>query len=158
MNREINIQVLSELDDLVLDLVGLKLTSPDSFYKIIYEDAIVVCKKRIKKIKEIINSDQMVAMPQFTLIKEETIETVSVKEDIDYVKSSEELKRKIADRIKFLLRKKGVNQSWLASQAKVHRVGITRSLDGKQNFTIDTLCKLSQILGENIIDIPKYIS
>lgn len=60
----------------------------------------------------------------------------------------------IADRIEFLLKKKGMTQRMLAEQLGKKESEISKWLTGRHNFTTNTLARLNLALGEEIISVP----
>lgn len=49
-----------------------------------------------------------------------------------------------------------LNQSRLAEVLNVSRQQISKILNGKENLTLDTICKLSEALGVELITFPPY--
>ncbi|MBI1183593.1 helix-turn-helix domain-containing protein [bacterium] len=62
----------------------------------------------------------------------------------------------ILDRFQFLMESKGLNQKELAEKMGKREPEISKWLNGVQNFTLKTLCKLEIALGDEIISIPKH--
>ena len=60
----------------------------------------------------------------------------------------------IADRIEFLLKKKGMTQRMLAEQLGKKESEISKWLTGRHNFTTNTLARLNLALGEEIVSVP----
>ncbi len=60
----------------------------------------------------------------------------------------------IADRIDFLLKKKGMTQRMLAKQLGKNESEISKWLTGRHNFTTNTLARLSLALGEEVVSVP----
>lgn len=50
----------------------------------------------------------------------------------------------------------GWKQKDLAEQMDVTPQQVSKWVKGKENFTIDTLIKLSQVLGVNLIEVPSF--
>ena len=60
----------------------------------------------------------------------------------------------IADRIDFLLKKKGMTQRMLAKQLGKNESEISKWLTGRHNFTTNTLARLSLALGAEVVSVP----
>lgn len=60
----------------------------------------------------------------------------------------------IADRIAFLLKKNNLNQKQLAERLNKRESEISKWLSGAHNFTIDTLARISNAIGERVYEIP----
>ena len=66
-----------------------------------------------------------------------------------------ELSFAIADRIDYLLRKKGMTQRSLAERLGKKESEVSKWLTGRHNFTINTLAHIALALGEEIVIVPK---
>lgn len=62
------------------------------------------------------------------------------------------LSTKIAISIRYALRKKEMTQADLATLLGTTSQNIAKMLSGKQNFTIQSVCRIEQLLGINLID------
>lgn len=60
----------------------------------------------------------------------------------------------IADRIDYLLKKKGMTQRMLAKQLGKNESEISKWLTGRHNFTTNTLARLALALGEEVVSVP----
>jgi ribosome-binding protein aMBF1 (putative translation factor) len=60
----------------------------------------------------------------------------------------------IADRIDFLLKKKGMTQRMLAQKLGKKESEISKWLTGRHNFTTNTLARLALALGEEVVVVP----
>ena len=60
----------------------------------------------------------------------------------------------IADRIDFLLKKKGITQRMLAQKLGKKESEISKWLTGRHNFTTNTLARITLALGEEVISVP----
>ena len=60
----------------------------------------------------------------------------------------------IADRIDFLLKKKGMTQRMLAQQLGKKESEISKWLTGRHNFTTNTLARIALALGEEVVSVP----
>ncbi len=60
----------------------------------------------------------------------------------------------IADRIDYLLKKKGMTQRMLARQLGKNESEISKWLTGRHNFTTNTLARLALALGEEVVSVP----
>lgn len=60
----------------------------------------------------------------------------------------------IIDQILSILKKKGMNQKDLAHLLGKKESEISKWMHGTHNFTISTIAKIQQALGEKIIDTP----
>ena len=61
----------------------------------------------------------------------------------------------IANRIYDILEKKNMTQKEFARQLGKTETEVSRWLSGTHNLTMATLCKISYVLGEDIVRIPK---
>ena len=59
----------------------------------------------------------------------------------------------IIDRIDSILKKKGITQKELAKRVGCNETQITRWTKGFPNFTLSSLAKLSEALGESLIEV-----
>lgn len=95
----------------------------------------------------------------------EKMEALNIKPDTKW--EAEALKRretrwrlyavKIASRIGYLIdQDKELNQSRLAEALNVSRQQISKILTAKENLTLDTICKLSEALGVELISFPAF--
>lgn len=71
----------------------------------------------------------------------------AVKREMDWSSS-------IIDRIDSILKRKGLSQRELAERIGCNETQITRWTRGFPNFTLSSLAKLSEALGEALIEIP----
>ena len=60
----------------------------------------------------------------------------------------------IADRIDYLLKKKGMTQRMLAKQLGKNESELSKWLTGRHNFTTNTLARLALALGEEVVSVP----
>ena len=60
----------------------------------------------------------------------------------------------IIDKIDTILKRDGISQRELAKRIGCNETQITRWTKGFPNFTLDSLAKLSEALGEPLISIP----
>lgn len=61
----------------------------------------------------------------------------------------------IAERIDSLLKKKGMSQKDLALKMGKRESEVSRWLTGRHNLTTRTIARISEVLGEEILIIPK---
>lgn len=61
----------------------------------------------------------------------------------------------VSDKIHALLTDKGMTQKELARKMKKTEAEISVWLSGQHNFTLRTLAKISVVLGEDLIQVPK---
>lgn len=57
--------------------------------------------------------------------------------------------------IRYYLRNSGITQKSLAEKLGVSPAYIGKLLKGNENLTIETICKLQKVLGENIITVAR---
>ena len=69
----------------------------------------------------------------------------------DDTRAEFELSFKIAERISYLLQKKGMTQKEFAAKMDKRESEISKWLTGRHNFTTKTLAKISLVLGEPVI-------
>ena len=69
-------------------------------------------------------------------------------------KAEFDLSLAIADRIDFLLKKKGMTQRMLAQKLGKKESEISKWLTGRHNFTTNTLAHLALALGEEVVSVP----
>ena len=69
------------------------------------------------------------------------------------VKREMEWSRAIIDKIDLLLKQKGMTQKDLARKVGCNETQITRWTKGFPNYTLSSLAKLSEALGEPLIEI-----
>ncbi len=69
------------------------------------------------------------------------------------VKAEFELSFAIADRIDYLLKKKGMSQRMLAQRLGKRESEISKWLTGRHNFTTKTLAHISLALGEEVVRV-----
>lgn len=60
----------------------------------------------------------------------------------------------IADKIDAILKKKGMTQKEFAKKMNKTEAEVSRWLSGTHNFTLKTIAKITNVLGESIITIP----
>jgi transcriptional regulator with XRE-family HTH domain len=95
----------------------------------------------------------------------EKIEALNVKQDTEW--EAEAIQRRetrwrlyaaaIAGRISTIIdHDDELNQSKLAEALNVSRQQVSKILNGKENLTLDTICKLSEALGVELITFPPY--
>jgi len=70
----------------------------------------------------------------------------SVRQEMDW-------SRDIVDKIDAILKKKGLTQRELAKRIGCNETQITRWTNGFPNYTLSTLAKLSEALGEPLITV-----
>ncbi len=63
---------------------------------------------------------------------------------------------KIALKILRYLRANKISQKDLASQLDWSPQYLSKVLKGKENFTLETICKIQNLIGINLIEIPVY--
>lgn len=73
------------------------------------------------------------------------------KENREWLRKSQE----IALCLHYHLRSAGMTQKKLADQMGVSAVYVNKLLKGGENLTLETICKIQQALGEDIISIVK---
>lgn len=61
----------------------------------------------------------------------------------------------IIDRIAFILKRDGISQKELARRVGCNETQITRWIKGFPNFTLSSIAKLSEALGEPLIEVRK---
>ena len=61
----------------------------------------------------------------------------------------------IAERIDYLLKKRGISQKELAMKMGKRESEVSRWLTGRHNLTIKTIARISAVLGEPVISIPQ---
>lgn len=61
----------------------------------------------------------------------------------------------ILDRIHDLMEEEDINQRQLAERLGKKETEVSRWINGVQNFTLKTLCRLEEALGQDIIKVPK---
>ena len=61
----------------------------------------------------------------------------------------------ILDRIHDLMEEEEINQKQLAQRLGKTEAEVSKWINGVQNFTLKTICKLEEALGKDIISIPK---
>ena len=71
------------------------------------------------------------------------------------VKQEMEWSCAIIDKISFILKRDGISQKELAKRIGCNEAQITRWIRGFPNYTLTSLAKLSEALGEPLIDIAK---
>ncbi len=72
--------------------------------------------------------------------------------------NSEQILRKIGERIKEIRELQGISQQDLAATCNFEKANMSRIEAGRTNFTISTLYKISQALNtslSNLIDVEK---
>lgn len=95
----------------------------------------------------------------------EKMEALNIKPDTKW--KAEALKRretrwrlyaaKIASRVSYIIdQDKELNQSRLAEALNVSRQQVSKILTAKENLTLDTICKLSEALGVQLIIFPPF--
>lgn len=62
----------------------------------------------------------------------------------------------IALRILTVLDEKGMQQKELAKALDVSPQQISKIVKGKQNLTLETISKLEQVLGVELVEVPKH--
>lgn len=60
----------------------------------------------------------------------------------------------IADKIDAIIKKKGMTQKEFAKKMNKTEAEVSRWLSGTHNFTLKTIAKITNVLGESIITIP----
>lgn len=70
------------------------------------------------------------------------------------IKAEFELSFAIADRIDYLLKKKGMTQRTLAHRLGKRESEISKWLTGRHNFTTNTLARISLAFGEDVVTVP----
>ncbi|SMO32497.1 helix-turn-helix transcriptional regulator [Gracilimonas mengyeensis] len=86
-------------------------------------------------------------------------DTSGWKEDAKYRRANRKWLRKsqdIALRILDVLEEKGMQQKDLAEALDVSPQQISKIVKGKQNLTLETISKLEQVLGVELVGVPKY--
>ncbi|MBP3419099.1 MAG: helix-turn-helix transcriptional regulator [Marinifilaceae bacterium] len=69
------------------------------------------------------------------------------------VKIEIDLSFQIADKISSILKSKGMTQKEFAEKMQKSEAEISRWVGGTHNFTIRTIAKISDVLGEQIIQV-----
>lgn len=95
----------------------------------------------IDKLKEI-------AVPRSEAAKESAR---TRRENREYLRMSQD----IALCIHYYLRKSNMTQKELADKLGVSPVYVGRLLKGGENLTLETICKLQNVLGQNLISVAK---
>lgn len=95
----------------------------------------------IDKLKEI-------AVPRSEAAKESTR---TRRENREYLRMSQD----IALCIHYYLRKSNMTQKELADKLGVSPVYVGRLLKGGENLTLETICKLQNVLGQDLISVAK---
>lgn len=86
-------------------------------------------------------------------------DTSSWKEDAKYRRANRKWLKKsqdIALRILTILDEKGMQQKDLAETLDVSPQQISKIVKGKQNLTLETISKLEEVLGVELVGVPKY--
>ena len=60
----------------------------------------------------------------------------------------------IADKIDAIIKEKGMTQKEFAKNMNKTEAEVSRWLSGTHNFTLKTIAKITNVLGESIITIP----
>lgn len=60
----------------------------------------------------------------------------------------------IADKIDAIIKEKGMTQKEFAKKMNKTEAEVSRWLSGTHNFTLKTIAKITNVLGESIIFIP----
>jgi predicted transcriptional regulator len=60
----------------------------------------------------------------------------------------------IADKIDAIIKEKGMTQKEFAKKMNKTEAEVSRWLSGTHNFTLKTIAKITNVLGESIINIP----
>jgi predicted transcriptional regulator len=60
----------------------------------------------------------------------------------------------IADKIDAIIKEKGMTQKEFAKKMNKTEAEVSRWLSGTHNFTLKTIAKITNVLGESIITIP----
>lgn len=63
------------------------------------------------------------------------------------------ISEKLALKLRYILRTKGISQRELASRMGVTSAQVTKILSGKENLGLKTICKIEKAIGTNLIDI-----
>lgn len=95
----------------------------------------------------------------------EKMEALNIKQDTKW--EAEAIKRRetrwrlyaaaIASRISYIIDEdEELNQSRLAEVLNVSRQQVSKILNAKENLTLDTICKISEALGVELITFPPY--
>ena len=69
------------------------------------------------------------------------------------VKIEVDLSFQIADKISSILKSKGMSQKEFAEKMQKSEAEVSRWVGGTHNFTIRTIAKISDVLGEQIIQV-----
>jgi transcriptional regulator with XRE-family HTH domain len=62
----------------------------------------------------------------------------------------------IADQILTFLREEGIDQKEFAKRLKKKESEVSRWLSGTHNFTVRTLAKIENVLGREVVLVPKF--
>jgi transcriptional regulator with XRE-family HTH domain len=65
--------------------------------------------------------------------------------------------QKIALQILRVLRSKKITQAQLANELNISAQQVSKWLKGKENFTIDTIAKIDEVLKINLLNVPVQI-
>lgn len=60
----------------------------------------------------------------------------------------------IADKIDAIIKEKGMTQKEFAKKMNKTEAEVSRWLSGTHNFTLKTIAKITNVLGESIVTIP----
>ena len=72
------------------------------------------------------------------------------------IKAEVDLSFAIADRLDFLIKKRGLTKKEFAEAVGKRPSEVTKWLSGQHNFTLRTLAMLSSFFGQSLIDIPAH--
>lgn len=86
-------------------------------------------------------------------VKESSFDWIDVVKDLEKKKLWLDKSEKIAADVVYLLKKKGIKKQNLAERIGVSRQYVNKIVKGKQNLTLETISKLEDALGENLIEI-----
>lgn len=64
--------------------------------------------------------------------------------------------QRIAVRILRMLKQRNIQQKDLAEALDVSPQQVSKIVQGKQNLTLETIAKLEQVLGVDLIEVPKH--
>lgn len=73
------------------------------------------------------------------------------KENRDWLRMSQE----IALCLHYYLRKAGLTQKELADKMEVSAVYVGKLLKGGENLTLETICKIQKVIGEDLVTVAK---
>lgn len=73
-------------------------------------------------------------------------------------KAEFELSYKVAERLSYVMRMKGMTQRELAEKLGKRESEISKWLSGRHNLTLHTIARIQLAIGENLIDIPPTFS